>query len=173
MTRLVMGGVRSAELCDLTLKILAYAPHIPVTTTTHIDNLRFIGTKEAVVAVRELFLKNCAEVGATLNDEPENQPHQMGDFVGMSCDYSAGTVALTDKSRAKIRSKLLREIASPWNARHCSVLRSGAHRSEFPQRSPAAPRCSSSPTPASKDGAWLSVRPATRCRASESSGQRL
>ena len=105
-TRMVMGGVPSAEVCDVALKILAYTQR-DVVTTTHIDNVRFVGTKEEVAAAAKEFRRRCDQCRVTLNDEPENEVHSAGKFLGIHFDYSAKTVALSPKTRHKLQQWML------------------------------------------------------------------
>ena len=105
MTRMVMGGVPSAEICDVALKILAHTS-AAVNVTTHIDNVRFTGDRSAVAAAAAEFRDRCRRCNVTLNDEPENEPHQRGKFLGVEYDYGAKTVCLAEKTRLKLRAWL-------------------------------------------------------------------
>ena len=100
-TRMVMGGVPFAEVCDFALKALAHNT-ADVTTLTHIDNLRYVGTEKEVVAANEQFLITAAEAGVTLNQEECNTPHRAGVFCGVNYDVESGTVHLTEKMCKKI-----------------------------------------------------------------------
>ncbi len=37
------------------------------------------------------------EAGVSLNNEAENEVHQIGGFLGQLCDYKAGTVRMIQK----------------------------------------------------------------------------
>ena len=105
--RMVMGAVVSAELMHMILEILAFANMPPrllarLTISTHIDNVRAIGTVHDTQKWAELFQRNCQYVGATLNDEAVNTPHTKGDWCGILYDYEGKNVCLAESTKSKI-----------------------------------------------------------------------
>ena len=100
-TRMVMGGVPFAEVCDFALKALAHSD-ADVTTLTHIDNVRFVGTEVNVSLANTKFISRAKEAGVTLNEEDGNTPHHKGVFCGVRYDVNDGTVHLTDKTVTKL-----------------------------------------------------------------------
>ena len=95
----LMGFRPMAELMDVTTKILATSTvlrkeHIDVRINTHIDNVRFLGTPDAVTRASQRFTENCAFVNATINSESQNELHRAGEYCGVVYDYEHGTTAV-------------------------------------------------------------------------------
>jgi hypothetical protein len=109
-TRMVMGGVPFAEVNDYALKVLAYTDDPSVTTITHIDNLRYVGPKAAVLKADQKFKERVSYVGAVINNDELTQPHQEGVFCGIRYNAKKGQVFLADKTAGKLeeaRAKML------------------------------------------------------------------
>ena len=88
----VMGWRPMAELMDIITKIMATSRvlvpgDIPVRVRTHVDNVRFLGTRLATAAARDRMRTNAAYINSTLNEEPGNEPHQHGEFCGAVTNY--------------------------------------------------------------------------------------
>jgi hypothetical protein len=108
----VMGYRPMAELMDVAAKILAFSTYISaegsdVTTTTHIDNVRFLGTATEVEKAAARFRANCAFAKITLNEEAGNKPHMQGDFCGVVYDYANGTTCATPAILEKLHAYYL------------------------------------------------------------------
>jgi hypothetical protein len=101
MRRLPMGLVQSPGLMQTILEILA-PDDDTVRTGRHVDNVRFVGSHQAVKDANTRFRSVCAFVDARLRNEPQNEPHQEGEFLGLRYTYSAATVNLTESSAEKI-----------------------------------------------------------------------
>ncbi|MDP2816068.1 MAG: hypothetical protein Q8O19_05255, partial [Rectinemataceae bacterium] len=71
----------------------------------HIDNIRWIGTREAVIAAASYFMKRAGLCNFQMNVEPQNQPHQQGEFCGIVYDLAASppTADITSSLRDTIR----------------------------------------------------------------------
>jgi hypothetical protein len=121
--RMVMGAKFAPEVMQVLCEILADEALTRaglagvVRRTVHIDNIRFFAPHRRFVATAaEAFRKVCDEAGVTLNDEPENAPHQRGDFLGLTFDYAAAAVTLSEKTRAKLQAavKHLDDKEATW-----------------------------------------------------------
>jgi len=80
-----------------------------VFTDDHIDNVLFVGSKEAVIADAKQLFARCATAGVTINEDisaPEKLVTTAGDWCGLHLDLVNKTVALTDKLVLKTRLSL-------------------------------------------------------------------
>ena len=107
-TRMVMGSAYAAELMDTITTVLATVKITNVRKTTHhVDNVRWLGNHHAVFTAGKQFEKNCTDVDATWNPEPDvNTPHQHGPFCGVEYDYVNATTCATAKSMGKLHHAL-------------------------------------------------------------------
>ena len=106
-TRMVMGSAYAAELMDTITEVLSTINITNVRTTTHhVDNVRWLGTRSNVATAGTQFKANCNTVGATWNDEPVNTPHQYGPFCGVEYDYIYATTCAAGKSMGKLTHAL-------------------------------------------------------------------
>ena len=106
-------GFRPA--CEVAQAIsLALADHdLPqgVNVDVYIDNVRFVGDKDAVVKAGNQFVDRCKQVGAVL-DSYVSVPKQIDSFLGEEYDYVAKTRKLSSKTVEKIihvRASMLKE----------------------------------------------------------------
>lgn len=108
LCRVPMGANFAPAIMHTVTSILADIPaaDCQVVRTVFIDNVRFCGTADAVARASITFRDRCALAKATLNDEPANDAHQSGIFLGLACDYREGTVGVTESAKAKLRERL-------------------------------------------------------------------
>lgn len=101
-----MGEVHAADCMHTATTILAKATVTKwnVEFHVHVDNVRFLGSKEQVTGAAKYFKQLCEQCSITLNVEDVNEPHQCGDFLGMNLDYRNGTVKLSAKMIKKLSS---------------------------------------------------------------------
>lgn len=101
----VMGSRPSAEIMEEVTNILARtgAPTGAV-ITTHIDNVRFLGSRATVAAAMTNFIDNCDFVGATVHQEEDSMPHRQGVSFGVHYDYEQGWAALPLKQLRKLHT---------------------------------------------------------------------
>jgi hypothetical protein len=99
---LPMGFSPAAEICDVIIKIVSY--NDKATVRTHIDNVKFTGTRQQVEEATAIFLNNVDFVGAQLNDEPLNEPHRQGKWLGVLHDHAQKSVKLPEDKVRKIES---------------------------------------------------------------------
>jgi len=106
MTRMPMGEVPSPGIMQGIVSAIATeaARGTGVIARAYIDNVRFMGSQEAVCLAASRFRDVCARCGVTLNAEPYNTPHQTGPFLGIEFDYKARTVAIGPRLRAKLEA---------------------------------------------------------------------
>jgi hypothetical protein len=114
----VMGFSPMAELTDVATKVLAYSTLLSpkgtqVTTTTHIDNVRYMGSPHETEAAGHRFRKNCEYAGATWNVEQNNAVHSAGEFCGVKYDYNAGTTSAPPSILEKLNTYHDRFIRAP------------------------------------------------------------
>jgi hypothetical protein len=101
-TRAIMGANWAADLCQATLKVLG---EVAVAGTTvkyfiHVDNIRFISECETDVnAVADKFKTLAEECQLTIEETDSQQ------FLGMYCDYTAGTVRVLKEKVAKLKAE--------------------------------------------------------------------
>ncbi len=110
LKRMPMGACTSPEILQSVVSLIAHIAlegmHAAVDCTVHIDNVRFSGlSKNLVTRAGDNFVHLCKLAGITLNVEEGNALHQHGTFLGMLCDYAAGTVCLTDDSITKLKDR--------------------------------------------------------------------
>jgi len=113
-TRMVMGFRPSAELCNAVLQFLVEVVGLKypqVVPSVHVDNVRFVGTREYTAGAGEYLKTLSKPLNLAWNVEKENIPHQRGKFCGVLYDYRQKLVCLTDHSVGKL--KQLRDTLSP------------------------------------------------------------
>ena len=96
---------------EATRRLLSFPLPAGVQVDDCIDNVRFCGPKDGVLAAAEIFVRRCREVGATLNEVPaevdirtalEGLVHQQGDWLGVTMDYLRKRVRLGPKVVEKV-----------------------------------------------------------------------
>lgn len=108
---MAMGQRQAVGVANAAMKCLLDFPKRSVLCDTIIDNVRFLGnTPEEVIHDATIFIRRCAETGATLNeiDATTATDEQIaalvtttGSWGGIELDLTAKTVAITDKSKQK------------------------------------------------------------------------
>jgi RNase H-like domain found in reverse transcriptase len=123
-TRMVMGSAYAAELMDTITEILSTVNISNVRTTTHhVDNARWLGTKANVTTAGDQFVANCTAVDATWNHEPNvNVPHQLGPFCGVEYDYVLATTCAAGKMMGKLTHALQVFTADESVRNMCSLF---------------------------------------------------
>lgn len=120
-TVLPMGVVFAPALMQCITSLLAEHGRTDVVTQVHIDNVRFVGPKESVIAAHRHFVAQCEAARVTLGVEPNkyhpafradappgqvpllSEPHQIGEFCGTVTNYVDATVRVADKIIVKLR----------------------------------------------------------------------
>lgn len=98
---LAMGQRQAVEVAFSASKQIANFPMQSKRTEIVIDNIIFVGTREAVLADAREFGARCQTVGAQLNEDVsqiEKYCTQSGDWCGVHLDLVRKKVALTQKS---------------------------------------------------------------------------
>jgi hypothetical protein len=130
MNRLPMGFKLAPALLEAVLNAVVPAGFPTIIVGTHIDNVRFLGEDSAAVHRMAMeFIQNCEKHGITLNEH--QPPSEQGDWLGLACDYTPGTVALgpkiiqklNDWKNADLTSATLNDLESLSSLlRHCSRI---------------------------------------------------
>lgn len=72
-----------------------------------IDGVRFIGRDSQLQQVRVAFVEVCREVNATIKPEPAlNVPHAVGEWYGVTFDYTRKVVSLPSRALGKLADAL-------------------------------------------------------------------
>ena len=113
LTCLPMGQCQSVGVASaITRRLLDFA-HRSTHVEIVIDNVIFVGDRDAVITDSIEFRRRCAAAGAVLNDLDVPVEHlavQEGDWCGLHLDLKNKTVALTSKSQQR--------TAMSWDLRH-------------------------------------------------------
>lgn len=103
LSTLPMGFRPACEVAQTISEVLAdHDLPAGVTADVYIDNVRFVGDKEAVIQAGKQFLSRCATVGAQV-DNVHAEPKQIDEFLGEKYDYVKKTRSLTEKSLEKLK----------------------------------------------------------------------
>ena len=101
-----MGHGPASCIMDTVMKILATArmKNPPRVTQTFVDNVRFVDNvqTDTVQDSSAQFLRNCAFVKCTLNDEPLNKIHTQGVWCGVFNNYTTAEVRLPQRGLDKL-----------------------------------------------------------------------
>ena len=97
LTRLPMGMRQSCAIAQAALEVLTDGLH----AVNYIDNVKLTGTAEQCESDCAVFLERCAFVGATVNPD-DRTPRPNVEFLGLKLDHEAKTVAIGDKTLAKL-----------------------------------------------------------------------
>lgn len=127
LKRMPMGSTTAPEILQVIMQIIT---HIAmegcaalVDSIVHIDNVRFSGeNRNTVNRVSDRFMSLCRTAGITLNEDAGNILHQEGEFLGMWCDYSAGTVRCTDATLEKLHSRAASAFSTGATVQDCLSL---------------------------------------------------
>lgn len=114
-TRMVMGCRPAPEIMQTIFEALDDGNCLK--GLIHIDNIRWIGTREQVTAAAAYFMKRAELCNFQMNVEPQNQPHQQGEFCGLMYNLSVTppTVDVTPHLRDTIRDS--------WAVVHRATIR--------------------------------------------------
>jgi len=124
LERLPMGLRPACEVAQATTWFLLDFEMGPsVKLTTCIDNIRFIGKQNEVVAAVRIFLDRCRKVGAQLDKWPTSDSEKdiiamgerSGDFLGEHYDYDRGKRKLTNRTLDKLT--MIRDWLSKYGQR--------------------------------------------------------
>ena len=125
LCKLAMGQRQAVDVANAATQRLLDFAHQSKCVMSIIDNVVFIGSREAVVADAWTFVKRCAAVCATLNEidvrtatraDVDQLATQEGDWGGVHVNLADKTVALTEKVVAKTR--LSWSNRERWQWRH-------------------------------------------------------
>jgi hypothetical protein len=132
---LSMGLRHSVAVAHHTTRQLLNFDLKGVFAEAYIDNVRFVGKRQAVPEAATTFMERCRTVGATLNevnyaDYPdlakaaESLVKSRGEWLGEDYDYEQKTVAVTEKTKWKIADAAALQSRS-WRgvASYISLLR--------------------------------------------------
>jgi hypothetical protein len=102
-----MGFQPSNDLCQEMLRVLRGPVDPAVMTWEHVDNVMMVSEdEERLREQRRRFTDRCGRAGAVLNVDDQNEPHTRGVFLGMQCDFDAGTVTITQDKRKKLQGMI-------------------------------------------------------------------
>ena len=116
--RLLMGHRVAVEIMQLLTSVVAGDPAVvrpefsvnellrkqqlpPVGVSVWVDGFRFTGSKASVAAAAQLAKASAAALNATFK-EPDFEPQQVYDYIGLRWDHSQHVVRVADKTRVKI-----------------------------------------------------------------------
>lgn len=132
LCRLAMGQRQACEVAQsVTWLLVDFVKGATVSTTTMIDNVRFVGEQDEVRAAVRQFLQRCKKINVTLNEvdwttfDPDTDDitqfqENKCTFLGEYFDYQKGTVQVGDKTINKLKFS--------WqNRQHWTVSRFAAH----------------------------------------------
>ncbi len=110
--RMPMGVTFAPEVMQVIVELLAHAAihdtkaRGAVTARVHIDNVRFVSKSKKILDKAATAFKDlCNSATVTLNEEPENEIHQLGGFLGQRCDYLNGMVSMEERTLQKLQEK--------------------------------------------------------------------
>ena len=124
LTRMPMGQRHSVAVAQLATELLLSFEMPPGTTAqAFVDNIRFVGTRQGVMAATAELARRCDHCGVTINELPKQATsdnieallHQQGDWLGAHYDYARGTQCVAQKTLAKI--KVSWEQRAEWTTR--------------------------------------------------------
>ena len=132
---LAMGQRQACEVAQGTTWVLVdFARPPTVRVTTCIDNIRFVGPRDDVIAAVKTFLTRCRRVGAQLNEVPDGVDidsfdvdtiaETSGVFLGEMYDYDKKTVAVSPKTHQKLelcRNRLRDAATTPLSVRQIAT----------------------------------------------------
>ncbi len=104
-----MGFKVMAELQDVATKIIATSRvlvevDLGAEVLTHVDNVWNLGTNAQLANARLRLLTNAEYAHFTLNKEPLNEDHQLGEFTGFAYDLAKGTTWVPPHMITKLRA---------------------------------------------------------------------
>ena len=127
--RLAMGQRQSCFIAQTALTLILGNPVPGVHKLGYIDNGKFTGEKDAIVAELEVMKNNAKRVNATftefMNDRPLDElVSNIVEYLGLRLDHSTKKVQLTQKVLEKLKLSLLSYTS--WSVRqwsnHVSIL---------------------------------------------------
>jgi hypothetical protein len=129
-TRLLMGVRYAVAFAQLAMTLLAREATrgLSATWQANIDNVRFAGNKDEVIAARERFLTLCKEANITITEPDEITKKEWSEgrhtWLGIKYDLRRQEVKLADKSHNKIKDSW--SMRARWTKRelaaHLSLL---------------------------------------------------
>ena len=105
LTSLPMGATFAPALMHSITEILASTGVPGVTAEVHIDNIRLRGELGALQQAIQQLRYRARSVNATLKEEPCNEPHTQGTFLGCFTDYTNATIKLSTRIVEKLRTE--------------------------------------------------------------------
>ena len=112
LNSLPMGLRTSCEVAQAATEVLCSGTEEGVKCDIYIDNVRFIGPRQALIRSVRRFIQFVKEVGATIDFTPPSNTElddaiaqrfeKRGEFLGEFYDYEAGTRSLSKKSLKKL-----------------------------------------------------------------------
>lgn len=105
ITTLAMGQRQAVPVAALATALLLDIPMRRTTTNAVIDNVIFVGSRDAVAHDAQAFVDRVARCNGQLNEDTSNVASLVktsGDWCGVRLDFWYKTVALTDKIVEKV-----------------------------------------------------------------------
>jgi hypothetical protein len=117
LTALAMGQRQSTHIATALMRLVCDFDHDGVAIDIATDNVRFVGSKDAVHAAVKTFLARCNHIGLVINEIPSGASDddvralikQENDFLGEIINYGEKTV--------RIRQKIIDRIEELWARR--------------------------------------------------------
>ena len=130
---LAMGQRQAVEVANAATALLLDFPRRSASTLSIIDNVKFTGSKDAVVHDAWIFIQRCKTVNATLNEidvttatreQVECLVRHAGEWAGIYHDLASKTVRLTDKLVEKATASWSHRARWTWReyAGHVGLL---------------------------------------------------
>jgi hypothetical protein len=127
VTRMPMGQRHAVAVAQCATNVLLSFTHPPgVSSQSCIDNVRFVGPREGVLAAAREFVSRCRQASITINELPTAEAdadlarliHQRGDWLGAEYDYAAG--------RQRVAEKSVKKLSASWEGRQAWTHRAYA-----------------------------------------------
>jgi hypothetical protein len=119
LRRMPMGQRHAVGVAQsATNVLLSFAFPAGVSAQSCIDNVRFVGSREGVIAAAATFVHRCRRASITINDLPAGpgeaaalaeMAHQEGDWLGATYDY--------ERSRQRLAKKTVDKLKASWERR--------------------------------------------------------